>query len=102
VGDASRIAEGQSSRLRDPGGIRTAAGRYRHSTSGCVRASVVEAQEHGFHVAVVEECCFDRNLVSHKVNLFDMHQKYADVMHLDAVIEQINRLPRPTEAQAAQ
>ena len=64
------------------------------STSGCVRASAVEAQEHGFHVAVVEECCFDRNVVSHKVNLFDLHQKYADVMHVDAVIEQIERLSR--------
>lgn len=72
------------------------------STSGCVRASAVEAQEHGFHVAVVEECCFDRNLVSHRVNLFDLHVKYADVMHVDAVIEQIQRLPKPSEARAAQ
>lgn len=55
------------------------------TTSGCVRASVVDAYSYGFHVVVVEECCFDRNLLSHKVNLFDMHHKYADVMHLDAV-----------------
>ena len=68
------------------------------STSGCVRASAVEAQEHGFHVVVVEECCFDRNLVSHKVNLFDLHVKYADVMHVDSVIEQIKTLARATDA----
>jgi nicotinamidase-related amidase len=55
------------------------------STSGCVRASVVDAYSNGFHVVVVEECCFDRSLISHKINLFDMHHKYADVMHLDEV-----------------
>ncbi|MFQ5850346.1 MAG: isochorismatase family protein [Candidatus Binatia bacterium] len=55
------------------------------STSGCVRASVVDAYSNGFHVVVVEECCFDRSPLSHKVNLFDMHHKYADVMHLDEV-----------------
>ncbi len=38
------------------------------------------------HVVLVEECCFDRSPLSHKVNLFDLHHKYADVMKLDAVI----------------
>ena len=56
------------------------------STSGCVRASVVDAYSNGFHVVVVEECCFDRSMLSHKVNLFDMHHKYTDVIHLDDVI----------------
>jgi maleamate amidohydrolase len=56
------------------------------TTSGCVRASVVDAYSHGYHVVLAEECCFDRSLLSHKVNLFDMHHKYADVMHTDAVI----------------
>ena len=56
------------------------------STSGCVRASVVDAYSHGFHVVLAEECCFDRSLLSHQVNLFDMHHKYADVMHLDEVV----------------
>ncbi len=53
-----------------------------NSTSGCVRASVIEGFMHGFRVAVVEECVFDRNWLSHKVNLFDMHSKYADVIFL--------------------
>ncbi|MEW6673005.1 MAG: isochorismatase family protein [Thermodesulfobacteriota bacterium] len=56
------------------------------STSGCVRASVVDAYSYGFHPVVAEECCFDRSLLSHKVNLFDLHHKYADVMHLDEII----------------
>jgi nicotinamidase-related amidase len=56
------------------------------STSGCVRASAVDAYSHGYHVVLVEECCFDRSALSHKVNLFDMHHKYADVMHIDEVI----------------
>src|ERR1700694_1021890 len=47
------------------------------STSGCVRASAVDAYSHGLHVVLVEECCFDRSPISHKVNLFDLHHKYA-------------------------
>jgi maleamate amidohydrolase len=66
-------------------GIRTAI-ICGESTSGCVRASAVDAYSHGFHVVLVEECCFDRSLLSHKVNLFDMHHKYADVMHVDEVV----------------
>jgi maleamate amidohydrolase len=56
------------------------------STSGCVRASAVDAYSHGFHVVLVEECCFDRSLLSHKVNLFDLHHKYADVMKVGEVV----------------
>jgi maleamate amidohydrolase len=56
------------------------------STSGCVRASAVDAYSHGYHVVLVEECCFDRSLLSHKVNLFDLHHKYGDVMHVDGVV----------------
>ncbi len=55
------------------------------STSGCVRASVVDAYSAGFHVTLVEECTFDRAELTHKVNLFDLHHKYVDVMHLDEV-----------------
>jgi len=62
------------------------------STSGCVRASVLEAHMFGLHVSVVEECVFDRSPLSHKVNLFDMHHKYADVMHLDEVVVHLERI----------
>jgi nicotinamidase-related amidase len=60
------------------------------STSGCVRASSVDAYSNGFHVVLVEECCFDRSLLSHKVNLFDMHHKYADVMRVDEVVAHLD------------
>ncbi|MDE3111707.1 MAG: isochorismatase family protein [Chloroflexota bacterium] len=51
-------------------------------TSGCVRASVVDAAAYGFKNAIVEECVFDRALVPHRANLFDMDAKYGDVMSL--------------------
>jgi len=60
------------------------------STSGCVRASTVDAFSYGLHNVVVEECTYDRSTISHKVNLFDLHHKYADVLHLDAVLAQLD------------
>jgi maleamate amidohydrolase len=71
------------------------------STSGCVRASAVEAFSWGFHVTVVEECCFDRSDISHKVNLFDMHHKYCDVMHVDDVVMHLDAMARARSADAA-
>jgi maleamate amidohydrolase len=62
------------------------------STSGCVRASAVDAYSNGFHVVLVEECCFDRSTLSHKVNLFDMHHKYVDVLHIDEVVQHLDGL----------
>ncbi len=51
-------------------------------TSGCVRASVVDAASYGFTVGVIEECTFDRGEVSHKVNLSDMNAEYASVISI--------------------
>ena len=62
------------------------------STSGCVRATAVDAYSHGYQVVLVEECCFDRSLLSHKVNLFDMHHKYVDVVHVDEVLTHLDGL----------
>ncbi len=59
------------------------------TTSGCVRASVVDAYSNGFHTVVAEECVFDRSILSHKVCLFDLHHKYADVMHLEEVTSRL-------------
>jgi nicotinamidase-related amidase len=56
------------------------------STSGCVRATCVDAKMLGYKVGVVEECVFDRNWLSHKVNLFDLNCKYADVIFLDEAV----------------
>ncbi|MDQ3384183.1 MAG: isochorismatase family protein [Actinomycetota bacterium] len=70
------------------------------TTSGCVRASVVDAYSHGLRVAVVEEATFDRSVLSHKVNLFDMHLKYASVLHLDAVLQYLTGAGSPVRAAA--
>jgi maleamate amidohydrolase len=63
------------------------------TTSGCVRASVIDAFSYNFKVSVVEECVFDRGQASHKINLFDMNMKYADVVSLKETLEYIERLP---------
>jgi len=57
------------------------------TTSGCVRASVVDGATFRFRMGVVEECTFDRTEASHYINLFDMHSKYADVVFLQEAIE---------------
>ena len=56
------------------------------STSGCVRASTVDGYSYGYHMVMAEECCFDRCDISHKVNLFDLHHKYADVMKTEEIV----------------
>jgi nicotinamidase-related amidase len=63
------------------------------TTSGCVRASASDAFAYNFHVAVVEECVYDRGTLSHAVNLFDINQKYADVTWLDDALDYVNSLP---------
>jgi maleamate amidohydrolase len=60
-------------------------------TSGCVRATVLDAFQYNYHVIVPEECVADRGQVPHKVNLFDMHMKYADVVPLIDVIGYLHR-----------
>lgn len=49
------------------------------TTSGCVRATVVDAVQSGFAVLVPHDCCADRAQAPHDANLYDMQQKYADV-----------------------
>ena len=50
------------------------------TTSGCVRATVVDGLQHNYPVFVVPEACGDRNLSAHQASLHDMHAKYAVVM----------------------
>lgn len=61
------------------------------STSGCVRATVVEGKSFRFKIVVAEECVFDRHESTHAMNLFDMDQKYADVLPVDDVIAYLQR-----------
>ena len=63
------------------------------STSGCVRASVVDAASHRFKVSVVGECTFDRGQASHAINLFDMQAKYADIVTVEEVEGYLATLP---------
>jgi nicotinamidase-related amidase len=53
------------------------------TTSGCIRASVVDGATQRFKMGVVEEGVFDRTEASHWMNLYDMHQKYADVVGVE-------------------
>jgi nicotinamidase-related amidase len=62
------------------------------TTSGCVRASVIDGFSHNFKVAVVEEATFDRGEASHAINLFDMHQKYADVISTEEALIYVDRI----------
>jgi len=55
-------------------------------TSGCVRASVVDAMSWGFRPLVATDCVGDRALAPHEANLFDMGQKYAILMDRDAAL----------------
>lgn len=55
------------------------------STSGCVRASAVDAVQHGFIPVVIADACGDRHPQPHQASLFDLNAKYADVLSLDQV-----------------
>jgi len=63
------------------------------TTSGCVRATVLDAFAENYRVSVVEDACFDRTQASHAINLFDMEQKYADVVSSGEAITHIESLP---------
>lgn len=62
------------------------------TTSGCVRATVVDGLQHDFPVVVAEEAVGDRNHDAHLANLFDMNAKYADVETCADIISQLEKL----------
>jgi len=63
------------------------------TTSGCVRATVVDAFSLNYRVILAEEGCFDRSEASHAVSLCDMHAKYADVVPTAEVLSYFDTLP---------
>lgn len=63
------------------------------TTSGCVRATVLDAFSYALKVIVVEDCVYDRGEASHAINLFDINSKYGDVMSMEEVREKIMSLP---------
>ena len=62
------------------------------STSGCIRASAVDAVQHGFRAMVVRECVGDRHPGPHEANLFAIDSKYGDVVHKREALDYLNRL----------
>ena len=62
------------------------------TTGGCVRATVLDGFSYNFKMIVVEEGTFDRGQASHAINLFDMQQKYADVVSLAETVEYLRGL----------
>lgn len=62
------------------------------TTSGCVRATVVDAFAHNLRVIVPAECVADRSQISHQVSLFDIHMKYGDVVSLQEAVDYLNQL----------
>ncbi len=66
------------------------------STSGCVRGTVVDGFAYNFRVMVPQDAVFDRSEVSHAVNLFDMSEKYADVMPTDDILTALKSIKKAT------
>jgi len=62
------------------------------TTSGCVRATVLDAFSQNFRVTVVEDGCFDRSQASHAINLCDMNAKYANVLPSSEVQQYLTTL----------
>lgn len=62
------------------------------TTSGCVRASAVDACQNGFHTIVVRECVGDRSESAHRANLSDLDAKYADVVSLTEALDYLQKL----------
>lgn len=62
------------------------------TTSGCVRASAVDAFSSGLSVFVAADCCYDRSTISNDVSLFDLSHKYATVQTSDKLIDQLHHL----------
>lgn len=69
------------------------------STSGCVRASVVDARAYGFTVGVVTDCTFDRHEATHALNLFDMHRKYARLLTLEEALQYFEKTQAATRTE---
>jgi maleamate amidohydrolase len=62
------------------------------TTSGCVRATAVDAVQHGYRPIVPRECVGDRASAPHEANLFDIQQKYGDVVGLEEALAAVAAL----------
>jgi nicotinamidase-related amidase len=66
------------------------------STSGCVRATVVDSLQRSFRTIVPEECVADKHESPHFANLYDMALKYADVLTIEDTLAQLKQVPART------
>jgi nicotinamidase-related amidase len=62
------------------------------TTSGCVRATAVDAVQNGFRPMVVREAVGDRSVAAHEQSLFDLNAKYADVVSLDETLQYLKTI----------
>jgi maleamate amidohydrolase len=60
-------------------------------TSGCIRASTIDAFSHGFRTIVAQDCCGDHDPVAHEQNLRDVGRRYADVLDADEILAALRR-----------
>lgn len=70
------------------------------TTSGCVRATVVDAMQNGFRPMIVREAVADRLPGAHDQSLIDMDAKYGDVVSVDETLEYLSEFPQPEPAHA--
>ncbi len=70
------------------------------TTSGCIRATVIDALQYGFHAIIPREAVGDRALGPHEANLFDIDAKYGDVVSIDEVLQYLSKLKTGSKASA--
>jgi maleamate amidohydrolase len=70
------------------------------TTSGCVRATAVDALQLGIRPVVIREAVGDRAEAAHRQSMFDMQQKYADIVDVDEVVSYVQSTAAPREAVA--
>jgi maleamate amidohydrolase len=68
------------------------------TTSGCIRASVIDAISWNFRTIVASDCVGDRLMGPHEANLFDIGQKYADLLTAGEIMAALSDQPLPTAA----
>jgi len=71
------------------------------STSGCVRATVVDSLQRSYRTIVPEECVADKHESPHFANLYDMTLKYADVLTIEETLSQLRQVPARATAPGA-
>jgi maleamate amidohydrolase len=70
------------------------------STSGCVRSTAVDGAARSYRVMIVDECCDDWRPLSTAAALYDLADRYADVVHLEPVLEYLDKVGAPATAGA--